>query len=417
MFIFLRLAFRSRPMTPQPQSIQRTSVGLIRLAVMAMLSMVLNVNNLGSSLMSPAAADSPANTAADRVARSGDLPADLSPDLSPDLLADAVEKVSFTLGNFALDPQGNVLGSRGNQLFRITGKTGNPLALHRFDARINSVHVLPAGQIVVATDDDHWDPETPCRIFISEDKGANFRLIKEIKGGSALWWSIASDSAGRIFVGEYGPRNNGHSKTVHRSIDLGKTWSAIFKAPRGNKSHVHRVAVDPYTDDVWVTTGDGKDARGVWRSSDAGDRFERIIDSQATGIAFTRSAIFLGEDRRKNPGVTRFDRQTEKLELVLDLKGDFDTAGSVYDIAVAASGALYAANMKYPNTAHRSSLWRLGHSGWQSVLDAPSRPSGGAGFETIGGPDRYGYIYVYGYRIFDPPPDSTSDSGSDPAKQ
>lgn|GEM_PF-1463668 len=331
--------------------------------------------------------------------RLADNPVDLS---VADLPVTSIEKVSYWLQNFALDTQGNVLGTRANELFRITGKTGEPQRLNRFDARINSVHVMSDGHIVVATDQDHWDPDAPCRIFISDDDGATFRLIKEIRGGSALWWSIASDSAGQLYVGEYGPRNNGYSKTVHRSIDLGKTWSEIFKAPQGDKSHVHRVAVDPFTNDVWVTTGDGVRNRGAWRSRDAGDTFKKVIDTQATGIAFTEQAIYFGEDRLKKPGVTRFDRQTEKLELSLDLKGQFDTAGSIYDVAVAASGALYASNMKYPNLRNHSSLWRRGQSGWVPVLDAPLRPGGGAGFETIGGPDRHGYIYVSGFRILDP---------------
>ncbi len=313
-----------------------------------------------------------------------------------------IETVGYSLQHFATDPKGNVIGASASSLFRITEKDGRPQLVHRFGERINSVHVMNNGAIVVATDKDHWDPARPSLIYISTDEGRIFKLVKVINGGSALWWSIASDEAGRLFVGEYGPRENGHSKSVHMTADLGLTWSIVFSAPDNDKSHIHRVAVDPYTNDVWVTVGDGVRNRGAWRSRDSGATFTKVLDTQATAIAFTDEHIFFGEDRRQQPGITRLSRDTGKTRMVLDLAGDFDTAGSVYSLAFSASGALYASNMKYPNDDHTSSLWRWGPQGWVAIVNAPERPGGGAGFESIGGPDRFGYMYVRGYRIFDP---------------
>lgn len=326
---------------------------------------------------------------------------DVAPDVAP-LQAHQIEKVDFKLQHFAVDTKGNLVGANRSTLFRITEKGGKPAYLHKFGERINSVHVMAGGEIVVATDQDHWDPNKLSLIYISTDDGQVFKLIKLIRGGSALWWSIASDKSGRLYVGEYGPRENGQSKSVHMTADLGLTWTVVFKAHDNDETHIHRVAVDPYTDDVWVTVGDGEENRGAWRSTDSGGSFNKIVDTQATSMAFTEKHIYFGEDRRTNPGISRFDRRSGALSTSLDLAGEFDSGGSVYSLAIGASGALYASNMKYPDDDHTSSLWRLGAKGWEAILAAPDRFGGGSGFESIGGPDRFGYMYVNGFRILDP---------------
>lgn len=63
----------------------------------------------------------------------------------------------------------------------------------RFAEPINGLHHMPGGALVVATDADTWSADLPCRIYLSDDGGQTFREILEIPGGTALWWSLASD--------------------------------------------------------------------------------------------------------------------------------------------------------------------------------------------------------------------------------
>jgi hypothetical protein len=113
---------------------------------------------------------------------------------------------------------------------------------------------------------------------------------------------------------------------------------------------VHRVAVDPYNGDVWVTVGDGKKNRGTFRSTDGGNTWQKVRVSQATAVVFTADGIYWGEDVTEG-----------EISLTHRLDGKTATGFKVANLG------------KYE----------------------------GVGLETIAGPDRDGWLYVRGFRIRD----------------
>ena len=316
------------------------------------------------------------------------------------ILKGDIESVNYRLNNFALNRDGYVLGSRGKTLSVIVEQGTKAKALHTFEHRINGIHVMIDGTVIVATDDDYRDPDLPCIIFRSIGDGA-FEPIKQIRGGSALSWSLASDKSGNLYVGEYGPAEPNMSKTVWKSPDRGDTWTVVFQAPNRTGAHVHRVAVDPYTNDVWVTVGDGKQNRGIHRSQDGGDNWQHIVDSQATGVAFTETAIYWGEDESGYGRVTRYNRDSGEVRFVLDVSKYGNYSGSVYDLAAGAYGTIYAPFMKYEGQDHAASLWAGRDATWNQLMILESKPDHGSGAGSIGGPDRFGFLYITGYRIRD----------------
>jgi hypothetical protein len=210
---------------------------------------------------------------------------------------------------------------------------------------------------------------------------------------------MASDANGNLFLGEYGPKEAAYSKTLWKSADDGRNWSAVFTAPARNGLHIHRVVVDPYTQDVWFTTGDGSENRGVYRSTDGGTHFTRVFDSQATAIAFTADSIYFGEDHNKKGRISKTSRDAGGYREVLRASSHGSYGGSVYDMAVARSGRVYATLVKYPEQDHIASVW-AGHDGdWALLLRLASTPAGSSGSTSIAGPDRDGWIYLSGFRI------------------
>lgn len=321
------------------------------------------------------------------------------------IVAEDIFATSYRLNNLILGPDGFVYGTSGNTFFRIVhdGNQIEPLA--SFADPIVGAHVTSNSVFIVSTDRNYWDPNAPCMIYVSGPKDFKFEVSKEIQGGCALSWSISSDKMGNIFLGEYGPRENDLSKTVWRSSKSGERWVAVFNAEDLqvkdlDRTHIHRVAIDPFTDNLWVTVGDGKENRGVYRSADQGLSWTRIIDSQATGIAFSADAIFLGEDV-KTAEITRFDRETEKTKREINLSKEGNYGGSIYDLLIGASGSLFAPTMKYPDQSHIASVWAKISGEWQLLLEAPSEEGKGVGLQTIAGPDQNGWIYVPGYKIRD----------------
>ncbi|HEX2217109.1 MAG TPA: hypothetical protein VHG27_10530 [Xanthobacteraceae bacterium] len=214
------------------------------------------------------------------------------------IVAGAVEPTTHRLQHFAHAPDGYVLGGHGTALHRILDAERTDI-LFRFEDPIVGIHATAQGRIIVSTDRSYGNADTPCRVHVSADGGRTFVMTKEIMGGCPIWWSMASDSGGNIYLGEYGPKQAPYSKTLWKSTDGGHRWTAIFRAPARDGLHIHRVAVDQWTADVWLTTGDGRANRGVYRSRDGGTHFERLFDSQATAIAFTSDAVYLGEDNKR----------------------------------------------------------------------------------------------------------------------
>lgn len=322
--------------------------------------------------------------------------------VSDTILVAGIEPTEYTVRNLELGADGAVWGSRGWSLFRIEPGGDRVEKIYRFTARVNAIHFIGQKAIVVATDNDHFDPEKPARVYISTDGGTFFLEALEINGGSALAWSIDSDTSGRLFVGEYGPQRPGMSKNVWMSEDLGQSFRKLYSAPDREGVHIHRVVVDTETQDLWVSVGDGSENRGVYRArANNLDHFEQVADSQATAIAFTKSMIYFGEDSPRNSGVTAIARADQKRFKALKLARQGNYGGSIYDLAVNAKGSVYAPTMKYADQDHVAALWVGRERDWQPVMLFESQQGRGGGRETIAGPDSKGYFYITGYRLHD----------------
>ena len=309
-----------------------------------------------------------------------------------------IRATDFSLNYLTLDDEGFALGVQGRTVHRIIDRAGTVEPLGEFAADIQGLHAMDDGTIIVSTDNDRWDPQTPCTIHRSTDGGRSFEPVKTIYGGCPLSWSLASDAEGNLFLGEYGPRAVSLSKRVWRSVDRGDTWSVVFTAPDVEDVHVHRVAVDPFTDDLWVTYGDGEH-QGTYMSEDAGEEWTWMRTSQATAVAFAEDAIYWGEDTYQGV-VTRYDRQTRQFEPVLDAFAQ-GYGGSVYDMAIGGSGCVYAPMVKYSTHSFAPSLWIGSGSRWDLLLEVPAEENAFGGIAYITGPDRFGVIHASGYTLIE----------------
>ena len=117
---------------------------------------------------------------------------------------------------------------------------------------------------------------------------------------------------GTVYVGEY-PLSPDQPPAVRVSEDDGETWKRI--AIPGVR-HVHCVKADPYSGDIWVTTGDADDECWIGRLQDGS--FEPVGGGsqrwRAVELAFTPSAILWGMDcvYDERNRVFRLDREQLK---------------------------------------------------------------------------------------------------------
>ena len=86
---------------------------------------------------------------------------------------------------------------------------------------------------------------------------------------------VVDDCAVESSPGGYRGRPNGELY-VCVSDDWGDHWDIVYETPEQEGAHIHRVTIDPYTHDWWVTIGDYPDAGGVIYSRDNGNNWDEV---------------------------------------------------------------------------------------------------------------------------------------------
>lgn len=318
-----------------------------------------------------------------------------------EILDSRVVAVKHKLAVLARDSQTHtVYGAAGPRLYRIVANGDRLDQVAELPEPVTAIHFARSGWFL-ATDRNPKDPKTPCRIYRSTDNGGSFQQIWQMQNSCALNWSIASDNKGHVYIGEYGPSDIGMSKQVWKSIDGGDSWQVAFRAPNREGLHIHRVAVDPFSNDVWVTVGDGRENRGAYRSRDAGASWQRLLDTQATGIAFAEDAVYFGEDHKKRGRVSRYERKSGKYREIFRASDHGNYGGSVYALGLTSDGSLIVPTMKYGGQDHIASLWIGAQDSWLPLLRLQSRHGIGTGLASLAGPDGDGWWYVKGFKIKD----------------
>jgi hypothetical protein len=135
-------------------------------------------------------------------------------------------------------------------------------------------------------------------LFTSHDDGRTWRHRTDLPASASPMGVLPSAlcvDGDRIYLGEY-PFDDDVTPRILVSTDAGRSWSTAAALPWAR--HVHAVQRDPYTGDVWVTTGDRDDESRLGRLRDG--RVDRVGGGsqrwRAVEVAFTPTAVLWGMD-------------------------------------------------------------------------------------------------------------------------
>lgn len=134
-------------------------------------------------------------------------------------------------------------------------------------------------------------------LFVTHDGGTQWHHTHQLPASSGIAGVLPTGLCvheGAIYLGEYPLADE--VPQILRSSDNGRTWTPILELPEVR--HVHAIRSDPYTGELWVTTGDrdaecyiGQLRNGAFEPIGGGDQRWRAVD-----LVFTPSAIFWGMD-------------------------------------------------------------------------------------------------------------------------
>lgn len=136
------------------------------------------------------------------------------------------------------------------------------------------------------------------QLFVSHDGGREWHHVHQLPPSSGVAGVLPTAVCvhhGTIYLGEY-PLADNSTPRILRSIDGGRTWTTVLELPEVR--HIHGLCPDPYTGELWVTTGDrdtecyiGRLRDGTLEPIGGGDQRWRAV-----GLLFTPSSILWGMD-------------------------------------------------------------------------------------------------------------------------
>lgn len=176
----------------------------------------------------------------------------------------------------------------------LSHKFGNKIRIIQrlFRLRIHNILVLDTETLLVFSDG---------MIFRYQLKDERFQTVHKLrKGRRPLQQGLCLTNEGNIFYGEYWANPDRGRVGLWCSEDLGFTWNKRYIFNVGSIRHIHAVQHDPYTDLLWVTTGDFDSECQILYSKDEGRSFDLLGGGsqrwRTVSLMFTPEYIIWGTD-------------------------------------------------------------------------------------------------------------------------
>lgn len=268
-------------------------------------------------------------------------------------------------------------GKSWNKKGRIPYSISNPSYFNRFFVirkifgryGISQMKILNSGTILIFSGPYLWR---------STDNGNSFKIVhrRKIHPLMQSW----AEAHGEIFYGEYFYDKGRKEINLWKSIDDGKNWFIVYTFVAGSVRHIHAVQYDPYSDRIWVTTGDEDRECKIMYSTDRGKTFEIIGQGsqewRAVSLLFTEDYIYWGMDSpHKQNYIFRWDRRTGTRKVVAEIDGPAYYSTQLEDGSLILATTVEGATGEWDGSAHiwlkekNNQNW-IDLGGWKKIYGA-----------------------------------------------
>lgn len=157
--------------------------------------------------------------------------------------------------------------------------------------------------------------------YSKSDKTVN--KVADIEGSRPLFVCNTRDG---FFYGVYSSNPHRHPVSIILGNAAGYDWREIYSFT--GIRHIHGIFNDPFTDSLWITTGDEDNESCIFRTDTKFSKVDKIIGGsqqfRAVKLIFTRDYVYFGSDTAKEKNyiyrLRRNDCEVERLQ---------ETGGSV----------------------------------------------------------------------------------------
>jgi hypothetical protein len=130
-----------------------------------------------------------------------------------------------------------------------------------------------------------------------------------------------------VYFGEYFKNPNREKVSIFKSINNMVSWQEVYDFKPGQIRHIHAIQKDPYTEKLWVSTGDlDEESMIAWSNNE----FRSIVQIgrgsqlwRVCQLIFTEDAVYWGTDTGSDDfaGIYRWDKKTGGLEKLQKVDG------------------------------------------------------------------------------------------------
>ena len=125
---------------------------------------------------------------------------------------------------------------------------------------------------------------------------------------------------------------------VYGSEDSGRTWKIVYTFSAGNINHIHGLYLDPYTERIWIVTGDRENECIIGWTDDGFRSFHEEFRGgqkyRSCQLFFYKNFIIYATDSQYIENEIRaFDRETLEITSLTKIQGSAIKGGQIGDIA------------------------------------------------------------------------------------
>ena len=203
-----------------------------------------------------------------------------------------------------------------------------PLFRRLLRAEITGAYLLHDGQILISAKKG---------LFMnSSDDGDFQRVFTMPRGSKPLNLCILPD--GHIFFGEYFQNMDKEAVNIYASTDNGLTWHVVYTFQKGSINHVHGLFHDPYTQRIWVLTGDRENECMIGYTDDEFKTFHVVLrggqEYRSCQLFFYKDFIVYATDSQYVENeIRKINRNTFEITTLARIQGSAIKGGQTGNVS------------------------------------------------------------------------------------